>query len=698
MGNLPHNYIWKKTPFLRLLIPMVLGIVLQFYLNFSFSSIVLSDITFVSLFITFSFLPEAIRFKYKFIQGVLIAGFLLFFGSFLTWQKDIRNHAGWYGNYIQEKNYIVATISEPLQEKAKSYKATVNAGMVISNGKEEKANGNFLIYFQKDSASENLKYGDRIIVNKLLSPIRNSGNPAAFDYKQYCAFRQIYHQVYLKENEWVLLPQKNRNIFTAFIFFTREKVVSILQKYLGENDESAIAKALLIGYKVDLDKDLVQAYSNAGVVHIIAISGLHIGIIYTILLWFFSVLPLTKKSKSLRLILIIICLWGFALLTGAAPSVIRAAIMFSFIIAGRLFNKKSSVYNSLAASAFFILCFNPYELWNVGFQLSYLAVLGIVIAQKSIANWFHFKNKLLRSAWELSAVSLSAQLFTLPLCLHYFHQLPLLFLLSNLVAIPLATLILCGCLILLFVSPVPVVTIYFSKIVYSVIWFLNHSVLYFDSIPFSLWKNVSVSVADTVLLYVILLAFIFSFLKKNKPTFKFALAFSLLFISFKAFKKWDLNHQKKIVVYNIPMHKAVEFFEGNNYYFSGDNEVVNDKLLNKYNLTPVHTAFEINKNPDSLNGLFIKGNFFQFYNKRIVMIDSAINYSPVENKLQAGYIIISKNPRIKIADLTRNFDCNNFIFDASNPSWKIEQWKKECEELHLHSYSVPEQGAFVINL
>src|SRR6185437_6555097 len=198
--------------------------------------------------------------------------------------------------------------------------------------------------------------------------------------------------------------------------------------------------------------------------------------------------------------------------------------------------------------------------------------------------------------------------------------------------------------------------------------------------------------------YVILLAFIFSFLKKNKPTFKFALAFSLLFISFKAFKKWDLNHQKKIVVYNIPMHKAVEFFEGNNYYFSGDNEVVNDKLLNKYNLTPVHTAFEINKNPDSLNGLFIKGNFFQFYNKRIVMIDSAINYSPVENKLQAGYIIISKNPRIKIADLTRNFDCNNFIFDASNPSWKIEQWKKECEELHLHSYSVPEQGAFVINL
>jgi competence protein ComEC len=245
---------------------------------------------------------------------------------------------------------------------------------------------------------------------------------------------------------------------------------------------------------------------------------------------------------------------------------------------------------------------------------------------------------------------------------------------------------------------VTIVAIYFAKTVYSAIWVLNHCVLFFDSIPFSLWKNISVSVADTFLLYLIVLACMYSFLKKNKLALKFALAFSILFISFKTFKKWELNHQKKIVVYNIPMHKAIEFIEGNNFYFSGDKEVVNDKLLNKYNLMPVHTAFELKENPDSLNGLFIKNNFFQFYNKRIVMIDSAINYSSMENKMKASYIIISKNPRIKIVDVAQNFDCNNFIFDASNPPWKIEQWKKECEELHLHSYSVPEQGAFVINL
>lgn len=698
MRNPAPNYIWKKAPFLRLLIPVILGIAGEFYLKLPLYGIIVSAIITIIFFITFSVLPEAVRFRFKAIQGLLIAVALLLFGSFLAWQKDIRNHSNWYGNFIEQKDFIVATIDEPLQEKAKSYKVIATADLIISKGKEEKTAGKFLIYFKKDSASENLKYGDQVIVNKLLSPIRNSGNPAGFDYKQYCAFRQIYHQAYLKENEWVLLAPKNRNIFRAFIFSTREKVVSILQKYLGENDESAIAKALLIGYKVDLDKDLVQAYSNAGVVHIIAISGLHIGIIYAILLWVFSALPLTKKSRPLRLFLIIICLWGFAFLTGAAPSVIRAAIMFSFIIAGNALNKKSSVYNSLAASAFFILCVNPYELWNVGFQLSYLAVLGIVIAQKSVCNWFYFKNKWLQKLWQLAAVSLSAQLFTFPLCLYYFHQLPLLFLLANLLAIPLASLILCGCLILIIISPITFVAFYFAKLLYATIWFLNHCVLFFDSIPFSLWKNVSVSVIDTFLLYLIVLAFIYSFLKKNKAAFKFALAVSCLFFSFKTVKKWDLNHQKKIIVYNIPMHKAVEFIDGKNFYFTGDSVVVQDKLLTKYNVTPAHTAFELQENSRSLNELCIKNNFFQFYNKRIIMIDSAIIYYAATNKIKASYIIISKNPRIKIADIAQNFECNNFIFDASNPPWKIEQWKKECEELHLHFYSVPERGAFVINL
>ncbi len=474
--------------------------------------------------------------------------------------------------------------------------------------------------------------------------------------------------------------------------------MSVIEEYFGKTKESSIVKALLIGYKVDLDKDLVQAYSNAGVVHIIAISGLHIGIIYGILLWLFSMLPVAKNFKGIRLILILAGLWIFALLTGGSPSVMRAALMFSFIIVGKVLDKSGSVYNSIAASAFLLLCFNPFLLWDVGFQLSYLAVLGIVVSYKPISNWFYFKNKLLQKGWQLAAVSLAAQLFTFPLCLFYFHQLPLLFLLSNLIAIPLASIILCSCLILILISPVTIVAVYFSKIVYAATWLLNHFVLWVDAVPYSVWRGISISVNETFLLYLLIVCFIFAFIRKNKMALKFGFIFAICFVSCKAFDEWKLYHQRKIIVYNIARHKAVEFIERNNFFFTGDREVLDEKVLNNYNLKPVQIALQLNNEPGKLHHLFSQNNFYQFYDSRMLMIDSAFKNYHSDKKIKINYILISKNPKVKIADIENVFDCKNYIFDASNLPWKIEQWKKECEELHLHSHSVPEQGAVVINL
>ena len=533
MRNSYHIFIWKKAPFLRLLVPVITGILFGFYFNPDISVIIFSAIVLFALLAAFRFLPKSIQFQFKATQGILISMLLILFGSYLTWHKDIRNESAWYGRFHDQKKFIVATIAEPLQDKPKSLKAIANADAVILNNTVEKVTGKFLIYFSKDSASQQLKYGDRIIVNKVLSPIFNSGNPGSIDYAQYCAFHQLYRQVYLKPNEWRLLSGKNENYFKSCLFSVRENVVGILDKYLGDSDESSIAKALLIGYKVDLDRDLVQAYSNAGVVHIIAISGLHIGIIYAILLWLFSVLPLIRKSKFLRFLLILLGLWIFAFLSGGSPSSVRAAIMFSFIIIGKGVNRNGSIFNSISASAFFLLCFNPFLLWDVGFQLSYLAVIGIVIAQKPISNWLYFENKILQKGWQLAAVSLSAQLFTFPLCLFYFHQLPLLFLFSNLVAIPLATLALCGLLILVAISPLALVAFYFAKIVYGCIWLLNHFVLFFNSIPYSLWSGISISVAETFLLYIIIASFVSAFLNKNKQSISICLAFICCFVSLK---------------------------------------------------------------------------------------------------------------------------------------------------------------------
>lgn len=690
-------FIWKKAPFLRLLVPVICGIILQFYLKIPVAVVSVSLIILMLAWVVFTFLPEAIRFRFAAVQGMVISLFLISLGSLITWQKDVRNQAGWYGNYVDSGSVIIATINEPPVEKAKSFKALVSVETVINKGASQKTKGKALIYFLKDSASEKLKYGDRIIFEKPLSAIKNSGNPSAFDYAQYCAFQQIFQQVYLGKNQWEILKENNAGICRSVIFTTRNYILKSLQKYIPGADESSLAKALLIGYRVDLDKDLVQAYSNVGVVHLIAISGMHLALIYYFLLWIFARVPVIKKSKFTRLVLVLLCLWFFSLLTGAPASVLRSAVMFSFIAVGDSFDKKNSIYNSLAISAFVLLCYDPFMLWDVGFQLSYLAVLGIVIFQKYIYNWFYFKNKILHAGWKIASVSLAAQLLTLPLCIFYFHQFPLLFLLSNMIAIPLSTIALWGCIAVVAMSAIPITAVYCGKLVAGIIWLLNHFVLLINSIPFSLWSGLSVSLAGTILLYLIFICFTYSLIKKNKSVLKIALASTLIFASITAYLKWKTFNQKKIIVYNISQHQGIDFIFGNQFHFVGDSDLTENSLLANYNLKPARIALMLHNNPDFKGFLHVEKNFYQFYNKRILIIDSAFNYYPLREKINLDYIVISKNPRVIISEITANFDCKNFIFDASNSFWKIDQWKKECEELHLHFHSVAEQGAFVIN-
>ena len=696
MAKSYHIFIWKKAPFVRLLLPLIVGIILEYYFNIKISTIIFAGIIFLLSIPAFSFLAESKRFVFRWIQGILISLLLVIFGLWTGWQKDIRNHQNWYGTKYGNNTLLAATIIEPPVEKAKSYKALATVESCVDSGLQRNAAGTIILYFAKDSFSSRLTYGDRIIVAKPLRDIKNSGNPAAFDYARYMAFQQIYQQGYLKKSDWALLPKGFVNPFKKTLFDTRNFVVHTIDRYIPGENESGLAKALLIGYRIDLDKDLVQAYSNAGVVHIIAISGLHLGLIYGLLLWLTLKIPMLKKAKIPRVAVILFCMWFFVFLTGASPSVMRAAVMFSFISVGTIFQKRASVYNSLSASAFLLLCFDPYLLWNVGFQLSYLAVLGIVALQKTIYNWFYVKNRILDYTWKLASVSIAAQIFTIPICFYYFHQLPLLFLIANIIVIPLATVALCGCIVLIAVSPLGALPVYIGKLVAALLFVMNYSVRTINQLPFLLWNNVSISVWETILLYLTFIAFLTWLFNRNKLALKFGLGFTLVFSAFIFFDKWISFRQKAIIIYNVPMHSAIDFIDGHQSYLLADSGFVNDPLLQKYNLYPARISLNATNGRALINSVFASNNFYQFYNKKILVLDTANSYTISAEKINLDYVVISKNPKIKIRDIAQAFDCNQYIFDASNSLWKIEQWKKECEELHLHFHSVSEQGAFVI--
>lgn len=692
--------VWKHAPFLRLLMPVIAGILLQWYVRFELQQILLAAICFSVSFIAFQLLPLALRFKLQAVQGFVIILILTVLGLFITYQKDIRNNSGWFGNVYHDSDYIIATINEPLIEKNKSYKAESLVENVLHNDSINNTEGKIIIYFEKDSVNKpQLKYGDKILISKKLQQIKNSWNPGGFDYQRYLAFRQIFHNLFLKKTDWILLDEKNSNSFKQFLFTARQNVLDILQKNMqGHDDQLAIAEALLIGYTQDLDKDLVQAYSNTGVVHIIAISGMHLGLIYVMLVWLFNKIPFVKRSKIIKVALILTCLWLFTLLTGGAASILRAAVMFSCIVIGQNFSRRTSIYNALAASAFILLCYNPYFLWDVGFQLSYLAVVGIVLFQKPIYHLLYIKNNWLNKVWQLVTVTLAAQILTFPVCLYYFHQFPTLFLFTNILLVPLSSLILFVEIFLVAFSWIPFVGLYVGKLTWWLIWLMNKIILWFNSLPFSVWDAISISVVSTFLLYGFVVCIGYWLLNKNKNAFKFSLLALLAFTALTGYTELKRLNQQKLIVYNVPQHQSIDFIKGNAYKFLGDSVLLVDGMLQNFHLKPGRVLLQLNKRLDSLPALYQRGNFYQFNDKKILLINNSIVFQPAEQKINVDYIIISKNPKLYIHQLAQVFNCSQYIFDSSNPLWKIAKWKKDCEELHLRCYSVPDQGAFVIDL
>jgi len=693
---------WKKFPFVRLLLPLIAGIILQWYLQTPVILIVTALASFIISLLLFLLLPISLRFKLQPLQGSIIHLVLFSFGALLCLQKDMRHNDAWYGKYYRQGDHLKVRIEEPLVEKARSYKAEGYVETVIKNGRSISCKGKLLLYFSKDSITNRLDYGDVILINKPLQSIKNSGNPGAFNYQRYAAFQQTFHNVFLKDKDWVLLNEtsvKKTSYLKQFIFSARKYILSVLRKTIDAGkDELGIAEALLIGYTHDLDKDLVQAYSNTGVVHIIAISGMHLGLIYVLLLWIFARLPFIKRSRLLQAVLILSCLWLFSLLTGAAASVLRSAVMFTFITVGKSLSRESAIYNSLAASAFLMLCYDPYYLWDVGFQLSYLAVAGISLFQKPAYVLFFIKNKWIDKVWKLAAISIAAQVLTFPVCIYYFHQFPNLFLFTNIIAVPLSGIILYVEIILVAFSWIPLAGEWMGKLAGSMLWLMNRIILWVNKLPFAVWDNIPATVLSTWSLYAVVICLGAWLLNRNKKLLQSGSVFLLFLKALFAYNSWQVAQQQKLIVYNVPRHQAIDLISGTNFKFVGDSVLRKDAMLQNFHLKPGRIAMQLDKESDTINAIFHQKIFYRFGNKRIIIIDEPISISPLPHKIDIDLMIISKNPGLSISALARTFNCKLFVFDASNSFYRIEKWQKECNSLHLESYSIPEEGAFIYNI
>ncbi len=691
--------LWKKAPFVRLLLPFILGIIAQYYFIVPVDNILSFTTSAIIVFIIFSIIPLAYRFSFQWLQGLILYSVIFFAGMLIVHQKDVRNDDLWFGNFLNDSSCLIVKINEPPVEKEKSFKAEGAVETIFNDGVRKKVGGKILIYFAKEDSMLLPKYGDKILINGSLQLIKNAGNPGGFNYSKYMAFQQTFHQVYLKQNKFVLLDTHQENVLYSFIYKARHYVIDILQQFVkGSKKVTGIAEALLIGYKEDLDKDVVQAYSNTGVVHIIAISGMHLGLIYAVLVWLFLRLPIINRNATIRVIIILSCLWLFSLITGGSASVLRSAVMFTCILIGKEFFKQASIYNSLATSAFILLCYNPFLLWDVGFQLSYCAVVGIVWLQKPIQNLFYSRHKVLQYLWQMCAVTISAQILTLPICIYYFHQIPVLFLFTNLVCVPLSTAILFAEILLIIVSVLPLIASVVGKFIYVLTWFMNFIIDKCNDLPFSLIDKIYATPITTALLYVFVFTIVAGFLRCNKKFIKFSLFVLLVFIVIWSYGKYDLIQQKKIIIYNVSRHTAIDFVAGNKYFFVGDNAFRKEGALQNFNLKPARVSMQMNESSDTLLSLKKTKYVLQFYNKSVMIIDTALVFVPLQKKLEVDVLLITKNANVDIAGIISAVSPHCIVFDASNSLWKIAEWKKQCSLLHLLNYTTAEQGAFILDV
>lgn len=450
---------------------------------------------------------------------------------------------------VQGDGYVAVLLETP-QEKPKSYRAEVLMTHVEQDGLLKTVSEKLLVYFEKNDSAALLAAGDRIVFKRMPQQVQNGGNPGEFDYRKFLFRKGIGRQVYLPEGSWERSGSDHSFRPTVVAEKIRDRLIGIYEENGLSGDELAILSALTLGYKKSLDPEVTQVFVSTGTMHVLAVSGMHVAIIYVALKFLLGFLRRRRSGRLAFLILSVTALWSYALLTGLSPSVQRAALMFSMLSVGENMSRPMNIYNTMAASAFLIVMVNPFLLFDAGFQLSYLAVLGIIYFQPKIASLLEVKAKFGRYFWDLVNVSIAAQLATFPITSFYFRQFPVYFLLSNLILIPASFVFIFSGAALLLISPFRLLAGFWATVTGHLVGWVYKSLQFIGSWPGALLHDMTftpVHLVVTVLGVLLLVLFVES---RKSYYFMSIMGLSVLFFATSAGVKISQNRRNEIIVYN----------------------------------------------------------------------------------------------------------------------------------------------------
>jgi len=560
---------FNEYPILKLLLAYILGIVL--------GSFVLPDgVPWWPLGILFLILgalawPKKYLFNYtyRFISGAFILLIFTYLGVLIYQNSETNLHPRHFGNHLQEQDLWIVSIRSMPEVKEKSVALEVEIEYNLSQ--KQKFEGKALVYLQKDSLSEDLFYGDYLLINQRFKLITPPQNPYQFNFAAYSSRKGIYHQAYLKSEDWKLIPNLKNHNLAYFALLLRNRMIAILRQNELNEDELAVASGILLGEQSMISDELRASYSGSGASHVLSVSGLHVGIVFMILSFLLKPFHWGKHDKLLKALFVIFILWLYALLTGLSPSVNRSAGMFTFIAVGQSLRRHTHILGSLSASAFVLLLINPNYLFDLGFQLSYSAVVAIVALQKPISDWWIAPNKITDAFWQLVVVSVAAQVGTAPISIFYFHQFPNLFLLTNFIVIPLTYIILVYAILVLVISPLSWVAHYAGMGLSNLIGFMNWTITQIEGLSFGVTRDLYLNLSMLFLSLAMISIFAIMLRQLRKWQLFAQLIMLVAFLGFNLFK-YDTSNE--MILYDTSKNTYLAVYENGNAHIFCDSAVM----------------------------------------------------------------------------------------------------------------------------
>jgi len=527
---------FQKIPFIRITSLFLIGILINHYFLLDTRMIATILAILISTLILFW---HNSNFAFIQIQNTILTFTIVLLGVFYPTKSDEKTDSD-----FNRKDYYLAEVCQKPGEKAKTFQTI----LLIQNDKLT-APEKVVAYFSKVGFDSTITTGDQLIILTKPQKIKNAGNPFEFDYQSLMHQRNIWFSVYLANGTYLKTHRQTVNISNC-AEKVRDRLVAMLAKALPNKEERSVVSALTLGYRTEIDQDTLDYFASTGAMHVLSVSGLHVALIFMILGFLLSFLKRGKIGPVIFSVVMISFLWIYAFISGFSPPVQRSTVMFTFVIIGNSIRRPVNIYNSLTASALFLILLSPNVLFDIGFQLSYLAIFGIVLIQPALNNIFELTNPFLKWTWSLFTVSIAAQLMTFPLGFFYFNQFPNLFWLSNFVVVPITTFIMWFGIAFFIFSPFHSLAMFVGLIIQKLTDVMLAALKAMDAQPIALTRGIVLTTWQTGLLYgIIVVLLILGFSKRKQWMFcglflVITLQCSLLAANFK------LLNQKHIFVYN----------------------------------------------------------------------------------------------------------------------------------------------------